>query len=146
MARHLRRVRLRRKMGEDLEGIVLAWRKRGLASNFELYFLLANHNLFNAPRIGFSRNRLDIQDETVPKMCAGPGVVCPLVIVVRGSSFGRPDTKLLRLRFISKVHAEIQGEEAVKLAEDGGAVGASDPSTEICTANPCVEDRCFVFA
>jgi hypothetical protein len=60
VGRHLGCVRLRGEMGEDSERIVLARRKRGLAANNEVYLLLVNNDLFDAPSVSFSRNWVEI--------------------------------------------------------------------------------------
>lgn len=144
--RHFRRVRLRRKMGEKLEWIVLACRKRGLASNIEDCFLLANDNFLYAPHMSSSGNWLEILDETIPEMRGGPGVVHPVVPIMRGSGLGRVHTRLLRRGFISKIHAEVERKDAMELEQDGWTIRAIDPPTKISTTDPSIEDRCFVLA
>jgi hypothetical protein len=133
-------------MGEDLERVVLAWRQWGLASNFELYLVLADNDLFNAPCIGFPRSRVDIHDETIPKMCAGLGVVHPVVLIIRRSGFGSLRLGLSRRGSISKVHAEVERKESMELEEEGRTIGTIDPPTKIGTTDPSIENRCFVLA
>ena len=135
-------------MGEDSERIVLARRKRGLAANNEVYLLLVNNDVFNAPGVSFSRNWVEIKNQTVSKMCSGSGVVHPIMLIVRRSGY--------RIRAgvsggasrgsISKVEAEVEAKQPIEVEQDGGTSGTIDPSTKICTTDPSIHNRCFMLA
>lgn len=96
-------------MREDPKRIVLARRKRSLAANDEFYVLLVDNDLLNAPSISFS-GYCEIQNEAVSEMCGGPGIVHPIMLVVRRSGY-RVRAGLCRgvvRRSISKVEAEVE--------------------------------------
>jgi hypothetical protein len=93
-------------MGKGLEGIVLACRQRGLTPDLELYLLLPNNDLFNAPRVRFARGWIHIHDKTVSDMGGGPGVVHPAVRIMCGSGFSL-DTGVC-WGFVAKVEAKVE--------------------------------------
>lgn len=146
LVRHFGRVRCCRKVCEPTEGVVLAFRQRSLPAHFEYDLLLfIDYNLLDTAGICFA-SRPDMYDETVPKMRGRSGVVYTVVLIIRRSRVGGLYISLSRFSSITEVDAEDAREQAIELAEDGGTIGTINPSTQVCSANPGIEERRFMLA